>query len=100
MTAASVQTTDVNGPLVPGRWLLHIADVPNNAKIWVRMRPFEKGGTVVAVADVPDFPMHVDGIVTIEVNVRKRTNDRVAAIALGGGTPSGNLYLTLVSRDV
>lgn len=102
--AAPSQLPDAGGPLVPGRWLLHLADVSKNTKVWIRMGKFEKGATpLVVAADVPHFPMHVAGLVAIEVNVRQGVNDQVAAIIDGPANPpnpAANLYITLVSRDV
>lgn len=97
-SASAVQLLDKDGPLVPGRYLLHLGDTSNSAKVWVATGPFKKS-TVLAVAPgVPYFPMAENRIIAVELNVRKGVNDQVAAIAAGPGTPSGTLYITMISR--
>lgn len=98
VTAAGVQLLDVDGPLVPGRYLLHLGTVSTSAVIWVRAGKFEKGTPLDIAAGVPHFPMSPSRILAIEVNVRKEDNDRIAAIAAGPGTPTGVLYITQISR--
>jgi hypothetical protein len=96
LTVASAQTPDTEGALPPGRYLLQIADLSSaSAKVFIRARPFVAGDTVTAVADAPDFPLHLAGLVAIEFHVRKGYNDRIAAILTAG---TGNLFITEVSR--
>ena len=98
---APAQLSDPDGPLVPGRYLLHISDVdPANKKIWVRTGKFEKGVTLPIIAGVPWFPMQLGGIVAFEFNALKGYSDQVAAIMPGPGNPSAILYITRISRDV
>lgn len=95
---ASAQLPDSEGALSPGRYLLQIADLSApTAKVYVRGRPYIAAGTVTAVASVPDFPLHLSGLVAFEFNVRKGYNDRIAAITTAG---TANLFITLVSRRV
>ena len=96
--AVAVQIEDVDGKLVAGRYLLHIAGLSSNATLWVATGPFKKGVSLPVVADVPFFPMSPSGILAIEINVRPGYNDQVSVIAAGGGSPAGNLYITQISR--
>jgi hypothetical protein len=99
VTATPAQTSDIEGALTPGRYLLQIADVSNSGTtIWVRTGKFEKGVALSMVAGVPWFPMKPGGVIAIEINVRKGDNDRIAAVASGPGTPLGTLYVTQISR--
>jgi hypothetical protein len=76
---------------------LHVVDQsPQRAVTWVRTGPFEKGVALDIVAGVPWFPLRSDGIVALEIHVRKGHNDRVAAIT---DTGSATLYITRISRD-
>jgi hypothetical protein len=68
-----------------------------SAKVFVRLRPWVAATTVTAVADAPDFPLHLAGLVAVEVNVRKGHNDRLAAITTTG---AATLYATRISRAV
>lgn len=96
VSVVSAQTPDSEGALPPGRYLLHLGDdVASTTIVWVTAGPFTKGGTLTAVAAVPLFPMSTARIVTIEINVRKGDNDRIAAIASAG---AGTLFVTQVSR--
>jgi hypothetical protein len=97
VSIAAIQLPDADGPLTPGRYLIHVDDFspPGKQKIWVRMGKFEKGKTLAVAADVPHFPMSLTGIMGIEVHVRKGDNDRLAAISSEG---SAAVYITQVSR--
>ena len=99
VTSAPVQFSDADGPLVPGRYLLHIADtLPLNAPpmVWVNMGPFVKGETLAVAAETPYGPPFQDGrVLALEVNVRPGLNDQVSAITASG---SAILYLTRISR--
>ena len=95
-SGVAIQRPDNLLALEPGRYLLHIADLQTpNTRVWVTTGKFEKGSTVSVVADVPHFPMHAEGIVAIEINVRKGDNDQIAAIT-GGATAT--LFITQISR--
>ncbi len=96
--ASAVQTTDADGALPPGRYLLHISDTTNDAQIWVKTVKFVKGDTVGLTAGVPAMPFRVGLIIGLEFNVRRGDNDRVVAIASGPGVASGTLYITQISR--
>ena len=100
LTTSPGQIPDVDGALVPGRWLLHVANVPSKATVWIKMGKFEKGSVLDVVAAVPNFPMSPAGIMALEVNVREGVNDQVVALVAGTGNPTANLYITLISRDV
>lgn len=97
VNAVAGQLPDVDGPLVPGRYLLHVVDqAPGRVVTWVRTGKFEKGVNLDISAGVPWFPLRADGMVALEVHVRKGHNDRIAAIT---DTGSSTLYITRVSRD-
>lgn len=96
--ANAVQTTDAEGALPPGRYLLHINDTTNDAQIWVKTVPFKKGQTIVLAAGVPAMPFRAGFVVGLEFNVRRGDNDRIVAIASGPGIASGTLYITQISR--
>jgi hypothetical protein len=97
----AAQLLDKDGPLKPGRYLLHISDVnPTSKKVWVRTGKFEKGTALPISASTPWFPMQLGGIMAIEFNVRKGHSDQVAAIMAGPGAPTAVLYITAISRDV
>ena len=97
VTDIPAQLPDEDGALVPGRYLLHIAELSANAKqiTWVRTGKF--GTTVPVAADVPAFPMSLASIMAVELNVRKGANDQIAAVNDLLGTTT-NLYITQISR--
>lgn len=98
VTIAPSQLLDVDGPLLPVRHLLHIADIsPTNRVIWVRTGKFEKGTTLSITPGLPWFPMSFGGLTAIEINVRKEHADQIAAVMSGG---NGILYITEISRRV
>jgi len=98
VTATASQLPDVVGALRPGRYLIHAVErVPAKTVVWIRTGKFVLGAALDIAAAPPWFPLRVDGIVAIEINVRKGHNDRIAAITDGG---SATLYVTRVSRDV
>jgi len=95
-SGAAAQTSDPDGPLPPGRYLLHISDVSlSAAKVWVRMGAYVRGEVLPITAAPPAFPMQLGGIVAIEVNVRRHDNDRVAVVMSAG---TAILYITEISR--
>ncbi len=93
------QMLDADGPLAPGRYLLHIAAMSNLGVLWVAIGAFEKGSPLSVAADVPFFPMQASGIVAIETNVLKGDSDRIAVIAAGPNSPTGTLFITPISRS-
>ncbi|MCZ6868099.1 MAG: hypothetical protein O7G84_01185 [Gammaproteobacteria bacterium] len=97
VTDTAAEITDPDGALVPGRYLLHVANLSAGAVVWVATGKFEKGAApLTVVAAAPHFPMSAATIVALELNILKEDNDRIAAIATGGGT--GTLYITQISR--
>lgn len=97
VTDAGEQISDADGPLAPGRYLLHVANVSApTVVIWVATGAFESGGSIAVTTTVPFFPMSPATILAIELNIVKGHNDRIAAIATAGGT--GTLYITQISR--
>lgn len=98
VSVAPAQTSDPDGPLPPGRYLLHISDLdPVAAKVWVRMGKYVRGEVLGVAASPPAFPMQLGGIVAIEVNVRRGDNDRIAAV-MAGILDTAVLYITEISR--
>lgn len=98
MSGVAAQTSDDDGALPPGRYLIHLGNLTNGARVWVQMGVFAKGGTITPVIGPPSFPMSTTRIQAIEVNVRKGANDRVAAILESTSqNPSGELFITNIS---
>ncbi len=96
-SSIAAQLSDIDGALPPMRYLLHVADIsPTNRTIWVATGEFIKGKALPIADDVPYFPMSLSGVVAIEINVLKGSNDQIAAIMTGG---NGILYITEISRD-
>lgn len=96
-SAVAAQIPDEEGALPAGRYLLHIADVtPKVAKLWVATGKFEEAVAIAVAAAPPHFPMHLAGIVALELNVRRGFNDRIAAIMSVG---TGTLYITKISTE-
>lgn len=100
VTSSQSQLSDSDGPLIPGRYLMHISDsapAGSPPKVWVAMGPFAKGVTLAVSAATPHGPPFQDGrVLALEVNVRKGYNDQVAAITSSG---SAVLYMTRISRS-
>jgi hypothetical protein len=96
VAAASTQTTDVDGALPSGRYLIQILNVvPATAIVWVKAGPFEVGVVVTAEAGVPSFPLSREAIIAIEFNVVKKDSDRIAVRTSAG---TADVYITRISR--
>jgi hypothetical protein len=93
------QLPDADGPLPPGRYLVHVVDYqpPGKTRVWWRVGKFEKGDTLPIAAGVPYFPFRVDGIGAMEINVREGFDDRIAAVT---DTGTATLFITRISRDI
>lgn len=99
LTGASAQTSDAQGALSPGRWLVQVVDPTN--RTWIRFGPFVAAGTLTAVAaqGPQRIPIDPDGMVrAFEILIRPNHNDRVAGIVESGGTAT--LWLTKISRAI
>ena len=96
ISTGSTQTSDDDGPLTPGRWLIQVRDTTNY--VWIKVGKYEKGIPLVATAGAAQkqFPLSLSGLIAIELNVREGDGDRIAAITEAGG---GTLYLSRVSRE-
>jgi hypothetical protein len=92
---AASQRADAEGPLEPGAYLVHIANLVGATTVWIKTGKF---GTVIPVtAAVPSFPMSPSTVSQREFVVVKGYNDQVAAITDAG---TANVYLTKVSRGL
>jgi hypothetical protein len=93
---AAAQTPDADGALVPGRYLVQIANIVGAGVTWIKMVPFVKGQTETLAVGVPAFPMQAGGVTSFTVNVLLNVNDRVVSVTSAG---TSNVYLTRISRD-
>jgi len=86
-------SAQIPAPLPPGRYLLILRAVAG-VWAWFRAEPFVATGTVTVVA-AQGIPLSPDAMQTIEINVRKGHNDRIAAITEAG---VGTLYIVPLAR--
>ena len=99
LSTTSVQLTDAQGPLAPGRYVIQLRPA-SSAEIWcwVHAGPFIKGDVITATTGEGRnrFPLSNAGLIAIEFHVRRDVNDRIAAVLESG---SGTLYISKVSWD-
>ncbi len=93
LTIAGAQTSDDEGALPAGRYLLQ-ADVTAARIAWVTVGKFVKGTPIALLNAVPSFPMQNKLVVLQELHVRRGVNDRIGARMSQG---EGILYITRVS---
>lgn len=97
-TTSGDQTTDVDGALVPGRYLIQIVNVSDSAAIvWIHAGAFEKGKPITLAAGPGRrrAPLSTQSVVAIETNVLKGDSDRIGAITTVG---TATVYVTRISR--
>ena len=91
------QTTDADGALVPGRWLVQVFPTDSAAKVWVGFGKFV--AAVVLSSPVGPgkqrIPCSGKTIIAFETNVLKGYSDRAVARTTVG---TAEVYLTLISR--
>lgn len=93
LSTTAAQTTDADGALPPGRYLLQVIGLATNAVAFVKQVPFKKTETVALIAAPPAFPFAAT--TAIEVNVRKDFSDRIVGRC---DTGTAKLYITQLSR--
>lgn len=94
LTAASAQIDDDDGPLEPGRYLFIFRGAAGQWG-WFKLGAFEKGTPMDDAGIENGFPLSVDSIQAIEVNIRRGHNDRVAGILEAAG--AAKLYMCPLS---
>lgn len=94
LTTVAAQTTDAEGALSPGRYLIQVTTSSDTDIAWMKVAPFVKGGTADVAAAVPNMPFRI--VKAIEYNVRKGASDRIEGIM---GTGTGTLTITKISRQ-
>lgn len=84
-------------PLLPARYAL-ILRAASGVWAFAKTVAFQASPATFPVftADVPAFPLSVDGVHIAEFNVRAGFNDWVGVISEAGG--SGTLYVVKISR--
>lgn len=93
LSVTDAAAVEVEEPLAPGRYLLHILDA--TGRIYVRQGLH---GDNDPVASTPSFPMESSGIKAIEIIVRPGADiDSIAARAVA--TVTATLVVTKISRD-
>lgn len=102
---AFAQSSDQQGPLTPGRWLVQLVAPSDTAALcWVHVGEFEKtvsidpGGTQAGPGP-RRIPLSGDGVTAFEYNVLQGYNDRIGAIMDTGGT-TATLLFTRISTQL
>lgn len=103
VTDSFAETSDADGPLTPGRWLVQLAGASDGAAFcWVHSGKFEKGESIDPGSgqDGPGpkrIPLSGDGITAIEFNVLQGYNDRLGAVMTAG---TATIYFTRISTQL
>ncbi len=95
---ASAMTSDADGPLTPGRWVIQLRTALLTEYAWIRVGTYKKG-TPLSASTGPGnnrFPLSPSALIAIEFHVRKGVNDRIAGITESG---AATLYISRVSTD-
>jgi hypothetical protein len=95
-TTTGAQTTDTDGALEPGRYLIQIVDATAGAIVWIIRGRFERGAplSLSAGPGPARIPLSTQALVAIETHVREGDSDRIGAIT---NTGVATVYLTRVS---
>lgn len=97
-TQVASQTSDADGALEPGRYLVQLINPSAaDAIAWLRAVPFVKTETVAVDQDAPSFPLQRNALVSVQFNALRGVSDRVAVRMSAAAT--GTLYITRISRD-
>ena len=97
VSTAFDETSDDDGPLIPGRYLIQLVAPTSSATLaWVHAGAFEKGASLGGTADAGTkrFPLSGDGVKAVEFHVLKGYSDRIGVIAEAG---TGRLLISRVS---
>ena len=99
VTTGGAQTSDADGALPSGRYLIQAMNFIGASSIicWVRTGAFIKGAplSLVSGPGLNTVPLNTGAAVAIEINVKKDYNDRIGAIT---STGSCTVFITRVSR--
>lgn len=95
------ETSDDNGPLPPGRYLIQAPDIGLGQVVWVHVGKFTKGAPLTPSSPIAAgekrFPL-TTAIVAVETHVLGGYSDRIATQLNAG--PDVTLYISRVSSEV
>lgn len=94
-----VQTSDADGPLRPGRYLIQLVNPSSDTALcWVHVGKFAKGTALAGGtgAGRNRIPLSRQAIVAVETHVLKDDSDRIGAEMTAG---SATLIITRVSTE-
>lgn len=97
-TVSGDQTTDGDGPLTPGKYLVQVFNISDSAAlIWILVGPFVPSSPISLAASpgARRIPLSAQALVAMEFNVIAGINDRLGAITTVG---TAEVYLTHMSR--
>jgi len=96
VTDGGVSLDDDQGPLPPGRYLIHAFNLsPDTGVCWVHAGAAKTVLSLAASAGRKRFPLNTKAIIALETHVRAGDSDKIGAITTSGATCT--LFISLVS---